>query len=533
MQIVVKLKDVIIDPAKPLDLTAMPPDKAIALIRKAYGFLAANMNFEIKDDRVHITIDFERSRDEAEARDCFARAMKQAQSGRHNKAVDLLNRVLEIVPEHTEARRNLAMSLMNSGRLNEAKDQLVDVLRLAPDDAWALVILGNIYAKHENNLEVGERFYQKALELSPRDPLALVNYAALKMERKDPDGARPLFEQAVAAQPKTPNPYYGLAILLNDSGKPLEALAVLDRMFDTAEFSDTRLSELHKECREYYLRLNARIADTDYDRLWMIALDYRAEVERLTGIPVDLVEDNSLDDTTAMSVPAWRSASAKHVVRYNSRGKPVVPYIVVRELEAIRMEYEARAAGKGCEFHYVADNSDRTKVIEDHLRMLSRSGVDESEVRPLIPKIVDGLMSRMLLAPLDAILDYRLYARDHDLKPSQFTGMYLRQNQNQNPLIRPEVSRVVPVPVKRAHEIASAAYALFVDSMTHGRTAYAAEFRKIPGMPLAREFADGWQKAAVAFQPGEQYDLLRAFVKAFRLNAWIEIRPQLSGTEKT
>ena len=36
MQIAVKLKDVIIDPAKPVDLTAMPPEKAIELLRKAY-----------------------------------------------------------------------------------------------------------------------------------------------------------------------------------------------------------------------------------------------------------------------------------------------------------------------------------------------------------------------------------------------------------------------------------------------------------------------------------------------------------------
>src|ERR1039458_2394101 len=52
MEIVVKLKDVIIDPAKPVDLTSMPQEKAIALIRKAYGFLAANMDFEIRDERV-------------------------------------------------------------------------------------------------------------------------------------------------------------------------------------------------------------------------------------------------------------------------------------------------------------------------------------------------------------------------------------------------------------------------------------------------------------------------------------------------
>lgn len=57
MRLVVKLTDVIIDPAQPVDLTALPPEKAVALIRQAYGFLAAGMTFEIKDGNVVIEVD--------------------------------------------------------------------------------------------------------------------------------------------------------------------------------------------------------------------------------------------------------------------------------------------------------------------------------------------------------------------------------------------------------------------------------------------------------------------------------------------
>ena len=365
MQIVVKLKDVIVDPAQPVDLAAMPAERAIALLRKAYGFLAASMTFEIRDELVVITVDYERREDEETAKDCFARGMKQAESGRFNKAVDLFTRALKIVPEHTEARRNLAMALMNAGRLPEAKDHLVDVLRLSPDDTWAYVLVGNIYAKHENDLDTAERFYRKALELAPQDTHALINYAALKIERKDRDGARVLIEQAIGLAPELPNPYYALAMLLHNAGNPLESLATLDRMFDTAKFDDVRMADLRKECRELHLRISAEVADAEHDRLWQVVLAYRDEVARITAIPVELVEDNSLEDTTAASVPAWRGTGEKHVVRYNATGKAVVPHIVALELEALRMAYEARQAGKACDLRYVSDSPERAKAIEE------------------------------------------------------------------------------------------------------------------------------------------------------------------------
>lgn len=523
MQIVVKLKDVIIDPVKPVDLTSMPPEKAIALVRKAYGFLAANMTFEIQNDVIVITVDEERQQDEKTAKDCFDRAMKQAQSGRYNKAVDLFTRVIKIVPEHTEARRNLAMALMNSSRLLEAKDQLVDVLRLSPLDSWAYILLGNIFANHEHDPDTAERYYKKALEIDPKDAYALTNFAALKIERKDGKGAQILFEQAIAIEQTKPNPYYGLATLLNDDGKIAEALAVLDKMYDMASFDDVRMTELRKECREFYLRVSAQVADVDYDRMWKAVLSYKDEIEKITATPVELVEDNSLEDATATSTPSWKGTTGKHIIRYNSRGKAVVSHIVARELEAIRMEYEARQSGKACGLVYLNGNPERTRIIAEHVRGLVRDGAGEAQA--FVAKVTDTLMNRLLFTVIDVLIENGVYARLPEIRPSQTVGLYLHSRQKRNPLDQPKVSRALPTPVRQAHETSAAAWAIFIDRMNRNASSYASDYAGIPGLPLSREFVDGWLNAVKDFKTGDEYELVRQFVQALRLEGWLEIKP--------
>ena len=48
---------------------------------------------------------------------------------------------------------------------------------------------------------------------------------------------------------------------------------------------------------------------------------------------------------------------------------------------------------------------------------------------------------------------------------------------------------------------------------------------RIPGLPLARELADSWQKAVKDFHPGDESALMQQFVQALRLDSWLEIKP--------
>jgi len=42
-------------------------------------------------------------------------------------------------------------------------------------------MLGNIYARNENNLDVAAFYYEKCLEYHPEDAMVMTNYAGLMM----------------------------------------------------------------------------------------------------------------------------------------------------------------------------------------------------------------------------------------------------------------------------------------------------------------------------------------------------------------
>ena len=54
MEFLIPIKDIVIGPGKSLDLSATPENEVIALIKKAYGFLAETMEVSIHEGMVRI-----------------------------------------------------------------------------------------------------------------------------------------------------------------------------------------------------------------------------------------------------------------------------------------------------------------------------------------------------------------------------------------------------------------------------------------------------------------------------------------------
>ena len=133
--IVVPLADIITDEANPIDLTALPEAEAIAAIKDIYGFLADSVDVTIADGIATITLDDAKAAQADQAQRTLARAADQAARGRYNRAIPLYQEVLRTLPDHTEARRELAMALMETGSPAAAKKHLIRVLQLDPNDA--------------------------------------------------------------------------------------------------------------------------------------------------------------------------------------------------------------------------------------------------------------------------------------------------------------------------------------------------------------------------------------------------------------
>ena len=164
------------------------------------------------------------------ALDKIRQAAKAGRSGRYREAAALYEEALRLLPQHTEARRELAMVQMELGQAAAAKQNLIRVLQLDGRDAWAYLILGNLHYKHEHDGGSAERYFAAAADMAPDDSYVLNSYGGLLAERGRYAEAQVMFERAIAAQPGHPNPYLGLAMVARKQGDEDAALAA-ERLF--------------------------------------------------------------------------------------------------------------------------------------------------------------------------------------------------------------------------------------------------------------------------------------------------------------
>jgi len=94
VKIEIKLRDIVLDPANRVDLRSLPEDKALDMIRSAFGFLAAGTVFAIKGGVLGITIREQDAAEQAKAEKLVQSALELAKSGKHAAAIPLFLQAL-------------------------------------------------------------------------------------------------------------------------------------------------------------------------------------------------------------------------------------------------------------------------------------------------------------------------------------------------------------------------------------------------------------------------------------------------------
>lgn len=252
MKLLIPLKDIMITPGKRLDLSESSEKLVIEKIRKAYGVIAEVMNIYIQDDMVNIEFRDATPEKFNEAMKKLKKGVTETEKGRLLKALKLFQDVLSVIPENVDARRNMAKVYLELGNLEKAKKHLFECLQINPKDAWSCIMLGNIYARNENDLDVGAFFYDKCLENNPEDPMAICNYASLMMEKGEFQEAEVLFKKALEIQ-DIPNAYYGLALVYRMAGHLEAGRSVLETFFTRSPSpKGVNNSPIYQEAKELY-----------------------------------------------------------------------------------------------------------------------------------------------------------------------------------------------------------------------------------------------------------------------------------------
>jgi tetratricopeptide (TPR) repeat protein len=258
MKIYMPLKDVLLGPGKRFDPAVNTEAEVIGFIKKAYGVISSVMDVSISEGVVCIAFKDATPAKVNGALQKLSKAVGKAQEGKLSDALKLFKNVLEVIPEHMDARRNLAKVYLELGNTDQAKRQLDICIQINPKDCWSYIMLGNIYTKHERNLDVAEFYYECGLEHCSEDGMLLNNYANLMMEKGNFSRAEELFKKSLNLKPVHPHSYFGLALLYRVTGHPEESLRVLERLFILMpKTPGIESTQIYTEARNLYSEIKA------------------------------------------------------------------------------------------------------------------------------------------------------------------------------------------------------------------------------------------------------------------------------------
>ena len=524
--IIIPLKHIILDPAKPIDLAVIPEQDAIELIKKSYGFLSPAIQVTISEGSAIIRLEEARGERINEALKQFQKAVREAQQGSYQKAVKLFGKVLEVIPQHVDARRNLAMAHLETGNHQQARILLEECLKIDPTNAWSFVLLGNIASKHERSPEVAAFYYETGLSINPDDNLLLNNFAALQLERGKPVQARALFEKALAIDPSYPNTYYGLALLHKLTRSPEMALKILEQLFNQPISADIRTAPVYKNARELYLEINRELAKQESGELLEAILSRKNVIEIATGHPISIEEDNSLEYVSAVAQMAWKHGRDEHRVRYRMRSEAMTPHLVAHELEHIIIENEARQIGRNKTFTSTATTRENAvRSIEEHVTKLHRQGYPETKISDIMLKLIHGLNNQVFNCPLDMVVERNIYNKYHELRHAQFASLHQMYLEALQTYTNPEIKRLTPPRIFRASVTLNCAYALFLDNLYQGLTDYASAYSSFENFSDGKNLFDIWKKRMGNFTPGDEYDVVDEYARLLKLLSWFEWQP--------
>ena len=445
MIVYIPLKDIVTDPAKRIDLTSLSREEAVSLIKNSYGFLSPSVDVSIEGDNAVIRLAEEKAEKVNDALKLYQKGVKEAEKGEYSKVIKTFEKVLEVVPQHVDARRNMAMAYLESGDIEKAEVHLRECLRLDPNNAWTNLLLGNIYARHKRNLDVAEFFFQKCYEINPNDHLLLNNYAAIMMEKGDIEKARGLFEKAVAIDPTYPNTYYGLAMLYRSADEPESAIETLERLFSQPRSKDIRSSQIYTLSQKLYREINKEVAEMSSEQMMEAVLERKREIEREGGFPIRVVEDNSLEYVSAIAQMAWTHNREEHTIKYRKKMTEVTPHLIAHELEHISLEEEARRFGRNRHFATtVATREYAIKSVSGHVQKLKEWGYPDDGIANLIRQTTDGLCNQLFNCPIDMMVESRVFEKMKELHPSQFVSLSQLQDEALRILQNKEIKRITP-----------------------------------------------------------------------------------------
>jgi Tfp pilus assembly protein PilF len=448
----------------------------------------------------------------------YEKAMQLCMAGEYAKAKPILEKLIAEDPSKSEYYRIMGQMLSDEGDQDTAIDYLIDALRWNPENGWALLMMGNIFAKFKDDLPTAMTYYEQALAANPDDYITMTNIGAKLMQAGQQKEAQRYFEAALSVDDTYPNTHYALALMYMQQGNLLDAFEGFIKVLRLAKDDDG----MHQNALQQAMDIAQ--AYLNEGKALHLPSEYAKTLEDRGAAAIQLEENK--DITTAAKIEfAERYGRDYHLVRYNPK-YPAYPHLIMHELTHLEFVLDAREAGANKVFYATADHrAAYDKKLKTWRKNMRKQGLEEESMTEFTRQMFEGLNGQIFNTPVDLFIEQQLYNRYPELRPYQFLSFYQLVKESIEAVTREDIKRYTP----RETLSASKTYNMVL----------ALQFREMYGIDLLQEFQASKNEHSIAQslyeeyldykddkEPGEEYELIQHWSEDLKLDEYFDLRQE-------
>lgn len=472
-----------------------------------YTYGAFKPTVEIVDGWVKVRIDIPTiSSQESD----YNKVVAFCEKGKYSDAKKILEPLIKKNPTNSEYHRIYGQILSDEGDQDEAINSLIDALRWDSKNGYALLMMGNIYAKFKNDISTAMKYYDQAIKINPNDNIAVNNIGANLMQQGKLEEAKNYFWEALRIKDNYPNTHYGLALI-----------AETEKDFSSAFYSAIQaLKKSITRDQVYYNSMNLAFKSAQQLILngtgKLVLSEYLHKLEFACNKEIESVADNSIPTSAKLEI-AENHNRDKHLIRYKSN-EPAIEHLEMHEL--VHLDFVIQAREISVNKLFITNGEQKRKFIlslDSTVKRLKRDGVSEDSISNYVIALFEGINRQVFNTPIDLFIETFLYNEFPDLRPYQFISMLKIVTDGQKAVTDKQVLEYSPKEILSKSKIFNLVTAI--------------HFKQLFGVDLINDFKASnieLQQAQAFYDefleyrddrsPGEEYELVSNWSEDLKLN---------------
>jgi Tfp pilus assembly protein PilF len=448
----------------------------------------------------------------------YNKSVALCDKGKFDEARPILENLIDKNPTNSEFHRILGQIRSEQGDQDAAVNALIDSLRWNSNNGWALLMMGNIFARYKKDVTTALKYYDQAILANKADHITLANIAYLLLQENKLEDAKKYAYEALKIKDNYPNTSFILSLIAEKENDLHSAFYSTIQTLKQSMDKDALYNNALKQAFE----LANKIGNDDDGKV--LFKGYRNQLEDQGGIKIDIFKDDEIS-TVAKIEFAERHNRDKHIVKYKSN-YPAVEHLVMHELVHLDFVIQARKENLNQVFISTQKNKqDFLQTIQPAIKKLKSMGVDETMITKFTGGIFNGINLQTYNTPIDVFIEDFLYNEYAELRPYQFLSLFNLLQEAIKSVTDERVLDIAPQNIVSKTKTYS-----LVNAM---------QFKELFGIDLIPEFkaSTAELKQAQSFfnefseikddrKPGQEFELVKHWGKELDLDSFFELESE-------